>query len=137
MSHRLILRLAIGLTVFLALVALAFAWSAGLRDGSLTARLETATAPVGGAPPRNEEPATPPAGIEAFEKRCARCHAADDVTAWTAKQSGNRCEALYELLQKHRKAPEPENRGIALLFDPGCSGDPHTPERSSAARPTS
>ena len=121
MSHRLILRLATGLTVFLVLVALAFAWSARVHDASLSARLNAATAPVSGAPPRKDESATPPLGVESFEKRCARCHSSDDVTAWTSKQSGNRCEALDGFLQKHRKAPEPENRVIALLFAPGCS----------------
>lgn len=124
MSHRLVLRLAIAVTVFLGLVALAFAWSARLHDASLPARLDTASAGVTGAPPRPDGSATPPSGVETFEKRCGRCHDAGDVTAWTSKQSGNRCAALYELLQKHRKAPEPENQVIASAFAPGCAGDP-------------
>ena len=128
MSHRLILRVAIGFTVLLVLVALAFAWSASVHDASLTARLNAAIAPVSGAPPPADESATPPLGVESFEKRCARCHETDDVSAWISKQSGNRCAALAGFLQKHRKAPEPENRAIALLFAPGCSGDSQTPE---------
>ena len=121
MSHRFILRAAIGLGVLLVLVALGFAWSAGERDASLTPPLNTALAPVSRAPARNGESAAPPLGIESFDRRCSRCHTSEAVAAWTAKQSGNRCEALFEFLQRHRMAPELENRVIAALFAPGCS----------------
>ena len=128
MPHRLILHLAIGLSVFLVLVALAFAWSARLHDASLPARLDAATAAdtpgaAGSAPPRPDGSVTPPSGVETFEKRCARCHDPEEVTAWTSKQSGDRCAALEERLREHRKAPEPENRVIASLFAPGCAGE--------------
>lgn len=114
MPHRLILGVAITLSMFFVALVLAFAWSAGVHDATLTAS-------VSGATPLTEQVATAPSGIDSFEKRCARCHSSDDVTAWTSKQSGNRCEALYGFLQEHRKAPESENRTIALLFAPGCS----------------
>jgi len=124
MSHRLILRVAIGLTVFLGLVALAFAWSAGVHD----ARLNAAIASAGGAPSGNDESATPPSGGEIFERRCRRCHSTEAVAAWTSRQSGNQCDALYEFLQKHRMAPQAENRVIALKFAPGCSGESKQPQ---------
>jgi len=118
-SHRLLLGIAIGLTGFFVIVALAFAWSAGVHDAALAGRLNSTIAPASSAP-GSEEAAAPPSGIESFEQRCARCHSSSDVTAWTSRQSGNRCEALDEFLQKHRKAPERENRAIALQFAPGC-----------------
>ena len=124
MSHRLILRVAIGLTVFLGLVALAFAWSAGVRD----ARLNAAIASAGGAPSGNGESATLSSGSEIFEKRCRRCHSTDAVATWTSRQSENQCDALYEFLQKHRMAPQTENRVIALKFAPGCSEESKKPE---------
>jgi len=123
MSHRLILHVAIGLTVFLGLVALAFAWSASVHD----ARLNAAIASAGGARSGNDESTKGPSGSEIFQKRCVRCHSTDAVAAWTSRQSGNQCDALYDFLQKHRMAPQAENRVIAVKFAPGCSGESKTP----------
>ncbi len=127
MSHRIILRVAISLTVFLLLVALAFAWSARVHDASLTTTPNAAISATDGMPASGSEGASAPSavGIESFGKRCARCHDTEDVTGWVSKQPGDQCNALYEFLQKHSKAPEPENHGIALLFAPGCSEASH------------
>ena len=121
MSHRNIRRVAIALTVFFVLVALGFAWSASTRDAALEARLHAAVSAASGASAPGGGGATPgAAGLESFEKRCARCHDPEDVTAWASKQPGDQCEALHEFLQQHRRAPEDENRSIAALFAPGC-----------------
>jgi cytochrome c5 len=127
LSHRIILRIAITLTVFFLFVALAFAWSAKVHDASLTTTPNAAISATDGAPASGSVGAAAPraAGIENFERRCARCHDTEDVTGWVSKQPGDHCNALYEFLQKHGKAPEPENYGIALLFAPGCDGVSH------------
>jgi cytochrome c553 len=123
MSHRLILRVAVGLAVFLGLAVLAFAWSAGVHDE----RLDASMASAGGAPQGNDESAKQPSGAQAFDNRCARCHSTDEVASWTSKQSGNQCDALFKWLQKHDRAPEPDNRVIALKFAPGCTGGSQAP----------
>jgi hypothetical protein len=136
MSHRNIRRIAISLTVFFVLVALGFAWSASTRDAALEARLAAAvsaasgpSAPGGGGAASSGGGAAPgAAGMKSFEKRCARCHEPEHVTAWVSKQPGDQCEALHEFLRQHRKAPEEENRGIAALFAPGCPGAARVPQ---------
>lgn len=130
MSHRIILRVAISLTVFFLVVALAFAWSAKVHDASLATTPNAAISAPGGTPASGSEGAAAPSavGIETFEKRCARCHDTEDVIGWVSKQPGDRCSALYEFLQKHGKAPETDNYGIAQLFAPGCSAVSQMPQ---------
>lgn len=142
MQHSIIVRVAWGLSAFLLVVAVAFAWSANQRERhyaalSAAARQAAATSPASGA--GTDGTATTPAGAAAdaapvqpeitaeqvksiYGKRCAKCHEPEEVPAWVAERpAGERETALFEFLQSHRKAKtsEDDNRVLAAYFAAG------------------
>jgi mono/diheme cytochrome c family protein len=131
MPHSMIVRVAWGLSVFLVLACAAFAWAANQRERhyeqliAQAAQEAEATRAASAPESASAAPAADPAAAAAaakaaYEKRCAKCHEPDEMAAWVSTlQSGGGEAAAFEFLQKHRKAPEPENRVLAAWFAGG------------------
>jgi hypothetical protein len=52
-----------------------------------------------------------------YDRKCAKCHEPEEVPTWVAQQPADSREAaVFEFLQKHRKATEAENRLLAAYY---------------------
>ena len=112
MHHNIILRFAIGLIALLIACSLAFAWAVNQREQRFAAR-DSARSVVS-----NES-----AAAAAFDKRCRACHALDQVVTWVAQRpSATREVDVFDFLQQHQRAPEPENRLFARYLADRASG---------------
>jgi cytochrome c553 len=125
MQHTIIIRMAWVVTFLLIAAAAAFAWGATFKERQYAAAAATlgppapaaAPAPDGTLASTGSAARSDGSGLAAFEKRCAKCHEPSDVSEWQSAEPGNsRDPALFEFLQKHRKAPDAENRAIADYF---------------------
>ena len=112
MSHRLIRRAAILLTLLLLLTAMVFSINTTQRELRLSAR---ATSPgTGSATPA---PYDAKLAAAAFERRCTKCHEMAEMDEWLAANAGaDRPARLLAFLQTHKKAPEAETQAIARFL---------------------
>jgi hypothetical protein len=120
-QHSIIVRVAWGLSAFLVLTAIAFAWAVNYRERNYAALIAEAerSAPqpapaAGGADAAGAAAPSAEAARAAFDKRCAKCHEPEEMSEWVATlpRDGTEAAAL-EFLQQHKKAPEAENRVVA------------------------
>jgi hypothetical protein len=130
MQHTIIIRRAWVVTFLLIAAAAAFAWGANFKERQYEAAAATLGPPAPAAAPADGTQApdgtlastgsaarSDGSGLAAFEKRCAKCHEPSDVSEWQSAEPGSsRAPALFEFLQKHRKAPDAENHAIADYF---------------------
>jgi invasion protein IalB len=107
-------------------VAAAFAWSSNQRERLLAAA--QASAPAAGPAPAAADAAaaTDPAArreavAAAWEKRCAKCHEAEEIPEWLGAQEGDKEAALAAFLAQHGKSSPDENRVLAAWFGAGES----------------
>ena len=106
MSHRLILRAAIGLTLLLVVASLAFSLATSRHE----LRLASASATGSAAPAVYDEKVA----AASFENRCAQCHAMEDFEDWLAANAGPEQSArLLDFLKEHQKSPDSETGAIA------------------------
>ncbi len=121
MHHSIIIRAAVGLTIFLCIVALGFGWSTTHRErqfeaASAQAAAAAANAGAGPGAAAGTGP-SPEAGRAEFDRRCTRCHEAEEVHEWLAsKPAQEREAALVAFLDGHGKAPPDVNRLVAHYF---------------------
>jgi mono/diheme cytochrome c family protein len=121
-----IVRVAWGLSLFLVLACGAFAWAANQRERHYEqliaqAAQEAEAARAAAASTAPADAAAGPAAVDvaaaaaAYDKRCSKCHEPEEMAPL---QAGGEA-AAFEFLQKHRKAPEAENRVLATYFAGG------------------
>ena len=112
MSHRIILRAAIGLVLLLVLAAMAFAIATSQRERRLAAR--TTSLVTGSALPAAYDAKRAAAS---FETRCTKCHEMAEMHEWLAANAGaDRQGRLLAFLKTHKKAPEAESEAIARFL---------------------
>lgn len=120
MQHSIILRSAWALTISLVVVAAAFAWSANQRERQAAAAAAAAPAATAAAPGEVVDPAARRAAVvDAWEKRCAKCHDATEMPEWLATQPGDKVAALETFLGQHGKSSAEENRLLSAWFGAG------------------
>lgn len=108
MQHSIIMRVAIGLTVFLILFAAGFGWIAS--HGARAAAQARTTA-------GSSEQLPPASGADLYATRCSACHGTDGLSGWLDRNVGADREAkLIEFLAKHGKATDTEDRAIAAYL---------------------
>ena len=120
MSHRIILRVAIGLTLLLVLAALAFSVATSQRERRLAAR--TASPVTASAMPASYDAKLAAAS---FESRCTKCHEMEEMHEWLAANAGgDRPARLLAFLKTHKKAPDAESEAIARYLSESPSIKP-------------
>ena len=128
MPHSMIVRVAWGLSLFLVLACGAFAWAANQRERHYEQLIAQAAQQAEAARDASGSPAAGAAGgaavasavdaeaaAAAYAKRCAKCHEPEEMASL---RTGDEA-AAFEFLQKHRKAPEADNRVLAAWFAGG------------------
>ena len=125
MQHSIILRAAWALTISLVVVATAFAWSANQRErqAAAAAAAAAATPAVTEAGPGAivDPAARRSAVVEAWEKRCAKCHDSVEIPEWLATQQGDKVSALETFLRQHGKSSAEETGLLAEWFGTGAT----------------
>ncbi len=120
MSHRLILRAAIGLILLLVLAALGFTIATSQRERRLAGR--TTSLVAGSAVPAAYDAKLAAAS---FEARCTKCHEMAEMHEWLAANAGaDRQGRLLAFLKTHRKAPDAESEAIARFLSESPSVKP-------------
>lgn len=127
MPHSMIVRVAWGLSLFLVLACGAFAWAANQRERhyeqliAQAAQEAEAARAASGSPAAGDTAGAAALAVDAeaaaaaYRKRCAKCHEPEEMAPL---RTGGEAEA-FEFLQKHRKAPEADNRVLAAWFAGG------------------
>lgn len=115
MQHSIIIRVAWGLSVFLLLCAIAFAWASNQRERHFEALVAEAASKASAASAGTATTASSAAAAAAiFEKRCVKCHDAEEIPEWAATLPQDSVgAAAFEFLKEHGKAPETESRIVA------------------------
>ncbi|MCU0760097.1 MAG: hypothetical protein MUF07_13000 [Steroidobacteraceae bacterium] len=126
MQHSIILRAAWALTICLVVVAAAFAWATNQRERLVAAAAASppSTTAAGASPdgPAVQDPEARRAVVTAtWEKRCAKCHEAEEMAEWLATQEGDKEAALAAFLAQHGKSSAEENQLFAAWFAAGES----------------
>ena len=112
MHHNIILRLAMGLTGLLIALCLGFAWGITDREGRFAARDATEGTLYSES-----------AAAAVYQQRCATCHVPEQPANWVARQpTPTREVVVFNFLQQHGKASEPDNRLIARFLTQKASG---------------
>jgi cytochrome c553 len=124
-QHSIILRAAWALTICLVVVAAAFAWATNQRErlvAAAAAASPPSTAAASPYGPAVQDPEARRAVVTAtWEKRCAKCHEAEEMAEWLATQDGDKEAALAAFLSQHGKSSAEENQLLAAWFAAGES----------------